>query len=246
MPVKAKKHLKTARFYNANQISDSAKNYFDIIYLPLQNYDGECEGIVLPPVIFDSEFHKIEALLQKAKQNGAKYALVGNMGALELAKKHGFIIHGDFRFNVYNNETVSKLEKLGVENIILSPELTLPQIRDVKGDTAVIVYGRIPLMLLEKCVASEISSCESCKSGYTRITDRKGITFPVLREFEHRNIIYNGNPTYMADRESDLLRAGITNQHFIFSIEGANEVDYIISCYKNHTSAKENQKIRRI
>ena len=246
MPVKAKKHLKTARFYNANQISDSAKNYFDIIYLPLQNYDGECEGIVLPPVIFDSEFHKIEAPLQKAKQNGAKYALVGNIGALELAKKHGFIIHGDFRFNVYNNETVSKLEKLGVENIILSPELTLPQIRDVKGDTSVIIYGRVPLMLLEKCVANEVSSCESCKSGYTQITDRKGITFPVLREFEHRNVIYNSNPTYMADREGDLARAGVTNQHFIFSVESANEVDYIISCYKNHTSAKENQKIRRI
>ena len=246
MPSKAKKHLKTARFYKADQISNDAKEYFDIIYLPLQNYNGECEGIVLPPVIFDNELSKVEALMQKAKQNGAKYALVGNIGALELAKKYDFIVHGDFRFNIYNNETVSKLEKLGVENIILSPELTLPQIRDVKGDTAVIVYGRIPLMLLEKCVASEVSSCESCKSGYTQITDRKGITFPILREFEHRNVIYNSNPTYMADRESDLARAGVTNQHFIFSSESTNEVDYVISCYKNHISAKENQKIRRI
>ena len=245
-PKSSKKVLKTARFYKADQISDSAKNHFDLIYLPLQNYNGECEGIVLPPVIFDNELPKVEALMQKAKNNGAKYALVGNIGALELAKKYDFIIHGDFRFNVYNNESVSKLEKLGVENIILSPELTLPQIRDVKGDTAVIVYGRIPLMLLEKCVASEVSSCERCKSGYTQITDRKGITFPILREFEHRNVIYNSNPTYMADRESDLARAGVTNQHFIFSSESKNEVNYVISCYKNHISAKENQKIRRI
>ncbi len=245
-PKSSKKALKTARFYKAEQISDSARKYFDIIYLPLQNYNGECDGIIFPPVIFDSELSKIEALLQKAKKNGAKYALIGNLGALELAKKYGFEVHGDFRFNVYNNESVAKLENLGVKNIILSPELTLPQIRDVKGDTATVVYGRIPLMLLEKCVASEVSSCESCKSGYTQITDRKGITFPVLREFEHRNVIYNSNPTYMADRENDLLRVGITNQHFIFSIESVNEVDNVISCYKNHSPAKENQKIRRI
>ena len=245
-PKSSKKALKTARFYKAEQISAGAKDYFDIIYLPLQNYNGECEGIILPPVIFDSELPKIEALLQGARKKGAKYALVGNLGALELVKKYDFEAHGDFRFNVYNNESVAKLEAHGVNSIILSPELTIPQIRDIKGDSSVIVYGRIPLMLLEKCVASEVSSCEACQSGYTQITDRKGISFPILREFEHRNVIYNSAPTYMADREDDLTRAGIKNRHFIFSTESAKDVDYIISCYKNHIPTKENQKIRRI
>jgi hypothetical protein len=41
---------------------------------------------------------------------------------------------------------------MGLEEVILSPELTLPQMRDVGGNTSAIVYGRIPLMLLEKCV----------------------------------------------------------------------------------------------
>ncbi len=241
-----KKALTTARFYKAEQITDDAKEYFDIIYLPLQNYSGECEGIILPPVILDGELNQVGKMLEKAKQDGAKYALVGNLGALELAKKFDFIIHGDFRFNVYNSESVAKLEALGIENIILSPELTLPQMRDTKGDTSAIIYGRIPLMLLEKCVASEVVSCETCTNGSASLTDRKGITFPVLREFEHRNVIYNSVPTYMADRESDLSRTGITNRHFIFSTESKNEIDYIISCHKNHTPAKENQKIRRI
>ena len=245
-PVSSKKSLKTARFYSANQITNAAKEYFDVIYLPLQCYNGECDGIVLPPVIFDSELPEIENMLKNAKGKGAKYVLVGNLGALELAKKLGFIIHGDFRFNVYNNESVAKLEALGVNNIILSPELTIPQIRDLKGDVSAIVYGRIPLMLLEKCVASEVSSCKKCNAGYTNITDRKGVSFPVLREFEHRNVIYNSNPTYMADRENDISRAAISNQHFIFSTESKNEVDCVISCYQNHAPVKENAKIRRI
>ena len=246
VPNGAKKEIRTARFYRAEQITNSAREYFDIIYLPLQNYNGECEGIILPPVILDSELKKVEIMLEKAKEKGAKYALVGNLGALSLAKKYGFDIHGDFRFNVYNNETVAKLESLGVESIILSPELTIPQIRDVAGDTATIVYGRLPLMLLEKCVSKEVSTCEKCEIGQASITDRRGFSFPVLREFEHRNVIYNSAPTYMADLEGDLKRANIINRHFIFSTENKNEIDSIISAYKNHSSAKENQKIRRI
>lgn len=245
-PISTKIALKTARFYTSDQITESAKGYFDIIYLPLQYYNGECEGIILPPVIFDSELSKIEKMLEDAKKKGAKYALVGNLGALELAKKHEFEVHGDFRFNVYNSESVAKLESLGIKNIILSPELTLPQIRSIKGNVAVTVYGRIPLMLLEKCVASEMNTCAECQKGQARITDRKGVSFPVLREMEHRNVIYNSNPTYMADRESDLLRAGVQNRHFIFSTESADDVDYIISCHKNYTPAKVKQKIRRI
>ena len=241
-----KNQSKTARFVDASQITKSAKEYFDIIYLPLHKYSGECEGIILPPVIFDSEVKVVDKMLSLAKQNGAKYALVGNLGALELAKKHDFEIHGDFRFNVYNNETVVKLENLGVKNIILSPELTLPQMRDIKGDTSTIVYGRLPLMLLEKCVNTELGSCESCKEGTLTLTDRKGISFPSVHEFAHRNVIYNSAPTYMADRESDLDRANITNRHFIFSTESANEVDEIIHLYKTHSPAEENKKIRRI
>ena len=245
-PQGKKKTLRSARFYRAEQITNLAREYFDMIYLPLQNYNGECEGIILPPVILDSELKKVETMLEKAKESGAKYALVGNLGALELAKKYRFIIHGDFRFNVYNNETVAKLEILGVENIMLSPELTIPQIRDVSGDISTIVYGRIPLMLLEKCVTKEVTTCESCEKGLATITDRRGITFPILREFEHRNVVYNSAPTYMADLESELARAKITNRHFTFSTETAKEVDEVINSYKNYISARENKKIRRI
>lgn len=243
---RAKKEQRTARFYTAEQITPLSREYFDIIYLPLQNFNGECEGIILPPVILDSELSKVDKMLSMARAKGAKYALVGNLGALELAQKYGFEIHGDFRFNVYNNESTLELKKLGVKSIILSPELTLPQMRDVKGDTAAIVYGRLPLMLLEKCVLKEISTCERCTSGKTTLTDRRGITFPVLREYEHRSVIYNSAPTYMADRESDLQRAGIVNRHFIFSTETKLDIDKVIGAHKNHSPASEGDKIRRI
>lgn len=245
-PQNSKTNLKSARFCSPEQITDAAKEYFDVIYLPLQSYSGECNGVIIPPVVFDSETENVTKMLERARKVGAMYALVGNLGALGLAKAHGFVIHGDFRFNVYNNESVAKLEALGVESIMLSPELTLPQIRDIKGDTAAIVYGRIPLMLLEKCVYKEISTCQKCAQGHSLLTDRKNVSFPVLREYEHRNTIYNSAPTYMADRQADLDRANITNRHFIFSIETPDEVDAIIEAHKKCLPARDGKKIRRI
>lgn len=248
-PISARserQNKRCARFYAAEQITDGAREYFDVIYLPLDKYRGECEGIVMPPVILDGEREKVEEMLAQARNNGAKYALVGNLGALELADKYGYEIHGDFRFNVYNTESVAFLEGLGVTNIMLSPELTLTQIRDIKGDVSVAVYGRIPLMLLEKCVAREVSDCSACHSGEVVLTDRRGVDFPVLREYEHRNTVYNSAPTYMADREDELMRAKINNRHFIFSDESADEVDKIISAYKSHISAPVGKMIRRI
>jgi hypothetical protein len=50
----------------------------------------------------------------------------------------------------------------------------------------------------------------------------------------------------MADRKGEIQSAKITNQHFIFSTENSNEVDFVILSYKNGNPPKENQKIRRI
>ena len=64
------------------------------------------------------------------------------------------------------------------------------------------------------------------------LTDRKGIDFPVVREYPHRSVIYNSLPTNMSDRKEELLRAGIRSWHFIFSTESAYEVDEVIKAFR--------------
>jgi hypothetical protein len=127
---------------------------------------------------------------------------------------------------------------------VLSPELTLPQIRDIRGDVRTVVYGRIPLMLLEKCVIREIADCKTCDRGAAVLVDRRGVRFPVLRTPEHRNIIYNSLPTYTADEQDKLTRYRAGGWHFIFSVETPNEVDDIVRSYLRGTPAKG--QVRRI
>ena len=226
------KKERSARFYSPEQITPAAKAFFDRIYLPLGKETTDTDGVVLPPVIFERELERVAEMLSAAAQKGVRYALVGNLGHIEIVKRAGLVPVGDFRFNVTNCESVRVLEEMGIDSMILSPELTLPQARDIKGNTALIVYGRIPLMTVEKCVIREIADCTICAENSAFLTDRRGVRFPVLREWEHRNVIYNSLPTSMSDRQEQLTKAGITNQHFLFSTETPDEVDEVIRLWK--------------
>ena len=232
VPSGARTPCRSASFASAEQITQAARAYFDRIYLPLDGYDPKADGVILPPVIFDGDLPRVERMLREVVALGATLALVGNPGHLSLAREAGLTPVGDFRLNVTNGESVARWEALGVEQLVLSPELTLPQLRDIKGNTAVIVYGRLPLMLLDKCVIREIADCRRCAEGRVRLLDRRGAEVPVLREWEHRNVVYNSLPTSMSDRQEQLQRAGICAWHFIFSVETTREVDGVIRAFK--------------
>ena len=229
----------SARFLSAAQITDAAKEYFDEIYLPLDRYESIADGFIMPPVVLDSEKEHILSLVDSAIQNGAKIALVANVGQIEMLKGKNIRLVGDYRFNVMNNEHILELEKLGIPEVILSPELTLPQIRDIGGNSASVVYGRIPLMTLEKCVIRDIYGCDACnKASYDSmltLTDRRGYVFPISREFCHRNVIYNSMPTSMSDKRDDLFRANIKNKHFIFTAETKSEINNVITAFEDST-----------
>ena len=239
---------RTARFLSASQVTKSALEYFDEIYLPAHGFElpdgGEGKvGVIVPAVVTDSENDRVAALIKGAAEKGAKFALVGNLGHVGLARECGLEIRGDFRLNVFNGAAAKELERLGISEFISSPELSLAQSRDVGGSA--VVYGRIPLMTVEKCVISEVADCTACAAGKATLTDRKGIKFPVFREADHRNVIYNSFPTYMADREDELIKNRIRSRHFIFSDETPTQVDGVIRRYKEKTPP-EDSRVRRI
>lgn len=249
-PEGAPKQRNVGRFCAKEQITDSAKEYFDIILLPLDRFEPIADGFVMPPVIFDSEKERAVDLIRKAVADGAKYAVVTNLGQVEMLKAHAPKLAwiADFRFNAGNNETVCFFERLGFESTVVSAELTLPQIRDLNGSKAAVIYGRIPLMTLEKCVTKELygdkKGCEICSRGEAEMKDRRGFVFPVIREFPHRNIVLNSLPTQMSDREQELASAGVTDRHFLFTVESPYEVDRVIEDYKLHRAP--GGKVRRI
>ena len=219
----------SARFYDPSSIPDV--NDFEIIYLPLEKYDPKkANGVIMPPVITDKERETVKKKLFDAKRRGAVHLLVGNIGHIALARETGMKLHGDFRFNITSTYSERAVESY-FEDVILSPELTVPQIRDIGGKKSVVVYGRMPLMLLEKSL------------GCNKLTDRRRVDFPVIKE-GGRDIILNSVPIYMADKKDELKKAMPFGMHFIFTTEGPQEVRYIINNYKKGLPTKK--EIRRI
>ena len=232
LPTQPRKTVRNAFFRTPDQIPPGAKDFFDLIFLPLDRYDGSVEGVALPPVIFDSERGKIKTLLKDAVSRGARHALIGNIGHLTLATEAGLVPHGNLGLNVTNSASAAVIEGLGFADCILSPELSLPRLRDVGGTTLALVYGRIPLMTLEKCIGRELGGCQACESDRLTLTDRRGISFPVRKEWEHRSVIYNSLPTAMPEKMGELRAAGVTGAYFLFSTESAAECAAVIEAYQ--------------
>ena len=226
-------NTRSAVFYDPQTITDKAREYFDIIYTPLLGHNGRSNGVILPTVIFDSEREDVLVLLRRACALGADHALVGNIGHIDLVLKAGLIPHGDMRLNVTNDESMAYFESLGLEDVILSPELSMSAMRDIGGASVATVYGRVPLMVTEKCVGMEIGGCDVCQNGKTELVDRRNVRFPVRREYKHRSLIFNSVPIFMADKNAELNKAKLSMRHFIFLDETPEEVDEMIESYEN-------------
>lgn len=240
-PDCAKKGINTAIFFKSETaLSVIAENQgtlsnLGVIFVPLTEYGDLPEnmreiitGIYIPPIIMEREWEQIREMIICAEKIGAKHALVGNISHISLVSGTSLIPVADFRLNIANKYSKAVYRSFGVENVILSPELTLPQARDIGG--SVITLGRIPLMITERCFTKESFGCEKCGSAY--LVDRLGFKFPMLREYKHRNIIFNSSPTYMGDKGAELKSARIECTHFVFSSESSGECVKMLEAYK--------------
>ena len=99
------------------------------------------------------------------------------------------------------------------------------QLRDIKKaiPCEAIVYGRLPLMIMENCIICNQHGCApkdlsgTCRAPHT-LTDRRGEDFPVVSAFGCRNEILNGKTLYLADK-SEYRRCGLTYARLRFTTE---------------------------
>ena len=235
-PKKSGKAIYTARFFDNNQLSllsESELSLFSHIYLPLEKYKpGKADGVILPPAIFPNEWEDFVNKLQKAYDNGARHAYITSIGQIEVAKKIGYNLHGDYRLNIFNTLSCDFYKEKGLSDVMLSPELTIPQMRDIQASKVAIVYGKIPIMTLTKPV------------GVKKLTDQKTNTdFDIIHEFG-LDILLNSVPFYMADKQNILDDNFIRGRHLIFTTESPKECFEIINAFKNNKPTAK--KIRRI
>lgn len=229
----------------------------DYIYIPVKlMYDrfdlaqlfidqGAIPVAVLPRVITDDEVNKLFSMLRELFDRGINEALVGNIGHIKLARKAGMKTRADFGMNVFNSYSMEMLQQMGFMSATASFELRLAQVRDMAKcvPTELIVYGRLPLMVSDQCVISHsLGSC-SCRTP-AQLSDRMGSTFPVAREYDHRNVIYNSRKLFMADKNDELCGIGLWGIRLMFTTEGARECVQVAKRYKGEGDYQPNDLTR--
>ena len=191
---------------------------------------------ILPRVLWSRELPQWHAVLDRLFEMGIRHLLVGNIGQIRIAKERGFAVRGDFGLNIYNSRAMHWLREQGVESQLVSFEMTLPQLRDLSKavPVEVLVYGRLPLMLMENCVIKNRTGTCSCENP-TKLTDRMGEEFPILKDpGTCRNVLYNGKKLYLLDKLDSLRGMGIWAQRLSFTTENPSQVDTVLLQYQGH------------
>ncbi|MDO5725984.1 MAG: U32 family peptidase [Tissierellia bacterium] len=153
----------------------------------------------------ESEYSKLEEISEK-------YDLAIEAESLSSAKRfENYRLYAGMGMNVFNSQTAEFLKQKSFNSALISPELGIDEIRNFKTklDLEYMVYGFIPGMTLEYCVASAIKNCkdgehcENCNFKNIYIKDELGVDFPIIR---NNNIskIYNAYPIFLIDRINEM------------------------------------------
>ncbi len=218
-----------------------------LVYLPCQELPGHEDalrrwaqaypdigfGVVLPRVVWDRELPRLRRELEAARQAGVTQALLGHIGQLPLARSFGLIPRGDFGLGLTNDETAAELARLGFASATASFESRLAQIRDLSKplDLELLVYGRLPLMLMEHCILRNRGQGCHCQDKPQSLGDRKGEHFPVESAWGCRNELFNAKPLWLADK-TDWRTAGAAYARLAFLREGPGECARVFRAYR--------------
>ena len=210
-----------------------------IVYVPIEELErldagldwGETElCAVLPRVFRTADEPVLRQLL--ARHPEAAAVSIGNLGHLPIVRGLGRTLRGDFGLNIFNSRALLFWREQGLSSATASFELRWQQVRDLNKHLPceAIVYGRLPLMVMENCVTR-------CNVGCTHgagsvLTDRTGAQFPVTCGYGCRCEIQNSRTLFLADKP-EMHRCGLTYGRLRFTTETPEQCAAVLRRYKD-------------
>jgi putative protease len=193
---------------------------------------------VLPRIAHESE---IEALTDFCVQDES--VTVGNLGITREALGRGARIAADWPLNIVNPWAAETIASMGATSLWASHELTANQLTAlVVGSSVpvgVVVYGRVELMVAERCVlqnagdcSRQCGVCEHRTHAWT-LRDDKGYEFPVRTDATGRSHIYNAVTLDLARALGEVLATGVSAVRLDFTVEDAEERRRVVRAYRS-------------
>ena len=209
-----------------------------IVYVPIEELErldagldwGETELCAVLPRVFRTADEPV--LRQLLARHPAAAVAVGNLGHLPIVRGLGRTLRGDFGLNIFNSRALLFWREQGLSSATASFELRWQQVRDLNKHLPceAIVYGRLPLMVMENCVTQ-------CNVGCTHgagsvLTDRTGAQFPVTCGYGCRCEIQNSRTLFLADKP-EMHRCGLAYGRLRFTTETPEQCAAVLRRYKD-------------
>ena len=168
-------------------------------------------------------YNNIKDTVNKYQIKGFVISNIGNLLLLndlfeDLNKS--FNIIANYTLNVYNNNTVLELKKLGVSKFTISPESDKSIISDLCNynylQKELIVYGKTPLLNMSYCLLGSSNKCypeckQLCRSNNTYyLKDRLNMKFRILPDnVQTVTTVFNCKTTSISSKDFNINFARI-------------------------------------
>lgn len=168
--------------------------------------------------------------------------LLSNLEMVHFFRDFPMEKEGDFTLNAFNHFAIEKLEEMGLENICISPELTLKEIEKIQKYTHIpltlFVHGFMEMMISEYCPIAckqNEQDCYPCRNNRKfGLKDEKGITFPLYIDDFGRSHILNSQKLCLLENLSDVVKLNFKKLRIQFNMENEQEIIETMKAYEEY------------
>ena len=168
--------------------------------------------------------------------------LIGETGSINKYSSNNRL-SGDYYLNVTNSYTLDYFRKNNLENITLSTECNIDNIKDIVScvgnkNIEVIIYGRLEAMIMKYCplkmlINNDNNICSICSKGNKYyLKDRNNEIYPIISDNTNHltHIFYYKN--YNLDNDLNELRNNVNKFRLELLDEDYNKTVNLIKNYK--------------
>ena len=210
------------------------------------------EAGVLVYVTLNTQMHEedLEVLpeyFERVQETGADATIVGDVGAMQLAKKYApnVAIHVSTQAAVANSESAKAFYEMGVKRVVLAREMTLIEIEELRRNVPdeleieVFAHGAQCMAQSGRCLISaylcdgrsaNAGACtQPCRWGYHLVEEKRpNMNFDV-EEAGGLTYVFNAQDLCMIEHLRELEDAGVNS----IKIEGRNKKAFYVATVVN-------------
>ena len=234
-----------AVYFGLTHFSARAKVGFTLDELPQVMRTLHARGVrgyvTFNTLIFDHELEEAASALAQIAAAGADAVIVQDVGIAQLAAEiaPGMEVHGSTQMSITSAEGIALAQRFGVSRVVLARELSLDDIRTIRGQTdcelEIFVHGALCVSYSGQCFSSEAwggrsanrgQCAQACRLPYDLIVD------DVLTPLGDARYLLSPGDLYALQQMPEIVQLGVSALKIEGRYKDANYVALTTQAYR--------------